>query len=49
VQSPLRWRDDADWKLAYSDVDRLTAEDIEERRREFDAVKATIKAIQGGP
>jgi hypothetical protein len=49
VQSPLRWRDDADWKLAYSDLDRLTAEDIAERRREFDAVKATIKAIQGGP
>jgi hypothetical protein len=49
VQSPLRWRDDADWKLAYSDVDRLTAEDIAERRREFDAVKATIKTIQAGP
>jgi hypothetical protein len=49
VQSPLRWRDDADWKLAYSDIDRLTAEDIAERRREFDAVKATIKTIQAGP
>jgi hypothetical protein len=47
MQSPLRWREDADWKLEYSNVSKLTPEDIAERRKEFDAVKATIKTIQG--
>jgi hypothetical protein len=49
VQSPLRWSEDADWKLRYSDVKNLTPEDIAERRKEFDAVKATIKDIQTRP
>jgi hypothetical protein len=48
VQSPLRWRDDADWKPEYSNTSKLTPEDIEERRKEFDTVKATIKTIQAG-
>ena len=46
VQSPLRWSDDAAWKPEYSNVSKLTPEDIAERRKEFDAVKATIKTIQ---
>jgi hypothetical protein len=46
VQSPLRWRNDADWKLDYNDVSRLTPEDIAERRKEFDVVKAVIKTKQ---
>ena len=46
VQSPQRWRDDAAWKLEYSNVSKLTPEDIVERRQEFDVVKATIKTIQ---
>ena len=49
VQSPLRWSEDADWKLRYWDVKNLTPEDIAERRKEFDAVKATIKDIQTRP
>jgi hypothetical protein len=49
VQSPQRWSEDADWKLRYSDVKKLTPEDIAERRKEFDAVKATIKDIQARP
>ena len=48
VQSPLRWRDDADWKPEYSNISKLTPADIEERRKEFDTVKATIKTIQAG-
>jgi hypothetical protein len=48
VQSPLRWREDADWKPEYSNVSRLTPEDIAERRKEFDTVKATIRTIQAG-
>jgi hypothetical protein len=46
VQSPQRWTDDALWKPEYSNVAKLTPEDIAERRKEFDNVKATIKTIQ---
>jgi hypothetical protein len=47
VQSPLRWSEDASWKLNYDDPDRLTPEQIAERRRDFEAVKATIKDMPG--
>jgi hypothetical protein len=47
AQSPLRWSDDPSWKLDYDNVDRLTPEQIIERRREFDSVKAVIKETQG--
>ena len=43
VQSPLRWRDDADWKLDFSNLDRMTPEQIAERRREFDEQKAVAR------
>jgi D-proline reductase (dithiol) PrdB len=46
VQSPQRWNEDAEWKPRYSDVKKLTPEDIAERRKEFDVEKATIKDIQ---
>jgi hypothetical protein len=42
VQSPQRWNDDAMWKLDYSNPDRMTADEIAEKRQEFDAVKAVI-------
>ena len=48
VQSPQRWREDADWKLDYNNLAKLTPEDIAERRREFDVVKAVIKTKQEG-
>ena len=38
LQSPLRWRDDASWKLDYNNLSKLTPEDIAERRKEFDVV-----------
>jgi D-proline reductase (dithiol) PrdB len=44
VQSPLRWSDSAHWKLDYSNVAMLSADEIERRRREFDANKAIAKA-----
>jgi hypothetical protein len=44
VQSPLRWADDAAWKLDFSNLDRMTAEQIAERRREFDESKAIARA-----
>jgi D-proline reductase (dithiol) PrdB len=49
VQSPLRWRDDASWKLDYNNLDKLTPEDLAERRKEFDVVKAIIKTKQERP
>jgi hypothetical protein len=48
VQSPLRWRDDASWKRDYSNLETLTPEEIAERRKEFDVVKAVIRTKQGG-
>ena len=47
VQSPLRWRDDASWKLDFSNLDKLTPEEIAQKRREFDAVKEIIKEKPG--
>ena len=47
VQSPLRWRDDASWKLDFSDLSKLTPEEIAEKRKEFETVKATIKDMPG--
>ena len=44
VQSPQRWRDDASWKLDFYDLAKLTPEQIVERRKEFDVVKAVAKA-----
>ena len=46
VQSPLRWSDDAGWKLQYSNLSKLTPEEIAERRKEFDVVKSVIKPKQ---
>jgi hypothetical protein len=48
VQSPLRWRDDASWKLDFSRLDTLTPEEIAERRRAFDEVKAVARAKREG-
>jgi D-proline reductase (dithiol) PrdB len=48
VQSPQRWNDDAAWKLDYNNLAKLTPEDLEERRKEFDVVKAVIKTKTEG-
>ncbi len=48
VQSPLRWREDASWKLDFSNLDRMTLEQIAERRREFDEIKAIAKTKRDG-
>jgi hypothetical protein len=44
VQSPLRWNEDASWKLDYNDLSKLTPEALAERRREFEVVKSVAKA-----
>jgi D-proline reductase (dithiol) PrdB len=48
VQSPLRWRDDASWKLDFSDISKLTPQELAERRKEFEGVKAVAKAKREG-
>jgi hypothetical protein len=48
VQSPLRWGEDAAWKRDYNDLSRLTPEEITERRKEFDVVKAVARAKREG-
>jgi hypothetical protein len=49
VQSPLRWSDDVTWKLDYSNIDRLSAEEIARRRAEFDRQKDIAKTIRDKP
>ena len=39
VQSPLRWRDDASWKLDFSNIEQLSDVEIARRRAEFDRNK----------
>jgi glycine/sarcosine/betaine reductase selenoprotein B len=39
MQSPLRWNSNPDWKLDYSNIAKLTPEEIARRRAEFDRQK----------
>jgi hypothetical protein len=47
VQSPLRWSDDPAWKLDYCNVDRLSPEEISERRHAFDEQKRVAQTLRG--
>jgi hypothetical protein len=46
VQSPLRWSGNPDWKLDYSNIARLSPEEIARRRAEFDRGKEIAKTIR---
>jgi hypothetical protein len=46
VQSPLRWSEDPSWKLDYSNIKRLPAEEIQRRRQEFDRQKEIAKTVR---
>ena len=39
VQSPQRWAADGDWKLDFSNVSRMSPEEVAKKRAEFDKVK----------
>ena len=39
MQSPLRWSEDASWKLDYNNVAQLSPEELARRRAEFDKQK----------
>ena len=49
VQSPLRWSEDPAWKLDYSNIARLSAEEVARRRAEFDRQKEIAKTIRDKP
>lgn len=44
VQSPLRWSGNPDWKLDFSNIERLSEEEIARRKAEFDANKEIAKS-----
>lgn len=46
VQSPLVWSEDPSWKLDYSNVARLSPEEIARRREEFDQGKVAAKTLR---
>ncbi|WOH78750.1 glycine reductase [Bradyrhizobium sp. BEA-2-5] len=46
MQSPLRWSEDASWKLDYNNADTLSAEELARLRREFDAQKEVAKGLR---
>ena len=49
VQNPLRWSDNPDWKLDYSNIAKLSPEEIARRRAEFDQQKEIAKTIREKP
>jgi hypothetical protein len=49
VQSPLRWRDDPSWKLDFSNIARLSPEEVARRRAEFDRQKEIAKRVRAAP
>jgi len=49
VQSPLRWSADPSWKLDYSNIARLSEEEIRLRRDEFDRQKEIARRIREPP
>jgi len=46
VQSPLEWNGNADWKLDYCNIARLSPEEIARRRAEFDKGKAEARVLR---
>jgi hypothetical protein len=48
MQSPLRWSEDASWKLDFLNLDRMPPEELARRRREFDEQKAAARNIREG-
>ena len=48
VASPLTWTKDPAWKQKYLDAGKLSPDEIAERRKEFDVVKAVAKAKREG-
>jgi hypothetical protein len=46
VQSPQRWSDSPEWKSDYSNIAKVSPEELARLRAEFDAGKAAAKALR---
>jgi hypothetical protein len=46
MQSPLRWSENAEWKLDFLNLDRMPPEELARRRREFDEQKAIARTLR---
>ena len=49
VQSPLRWSADPEWKLDFSNIARLSPEEVARRRAEFDRQKEIARTVRENP
>jgi len=49
MQSPLRWNADPSWNLDFSNIARLSSEEIARRRAEFDRQKEIAKTVRAKP
>jgi glycine/betaine/sarcosine/D-proline reductase family selenoprotein B len=48
MQSPLRWRADATWKLDYLNLQQIGADELARRRADFDRQKEIARGIRVG-
>jgi hypothetical protein len=46
VRLPLRWTENPAWKLDYSNIERLSSEEIRRPREEFERQKDTARNIR---
>ena len=46
VESPLRWSTDSSWNLDYSNIERLSSEEIRQLREKFDRQKEISRDIR---
>lgn len=46
VQSPLRWSDDPTWKMDYSNLDRLSLQEIARLREEAEQTRITARELR---
>ena len=47
MQSPLRWSESAEWKLDYSNIERVSPAEIARIRADFDRAKQVAKSMRG--
>lgn len=46
VQSPLRWSEDSSWKLDYSNLERLSTQELERLRDEAEQARITARELR---
>jgi hypothetical protein len=46
IQSPLRWSDDPSWKMDYSNLDRLSLQEIARLREEAEQTRITARELR---